>query len=63
MYVGDVANGICDGNAIPEVVNVKFATALINGNNGLGPVVGNFAMQLAIKKAKEFGVGWVTANS
>lgn len=32
------------------------------GNNGLGVVVGNFAMDLAVKKAKEIGVGWVVAK-
>lgn len=27
-----------------------------------GPVVGNFAMDLAMHKAKDTGVGWVTAR-
>lgn len=31
--------------------------------NGLGAVVGNFCMDLAIKKAKEVGVGVVAAKS
>ena len=34
-------------------------TALIEGNNSLGAVVGNYAMEVAISKAKETGVGWV----
>ena len=34
---------------------------MIDGNNSLGAVVGNFAMGVAIEKAKETGVGWVIA--
>ena len=37
-------------------------TALIEGNNSLGAVVGNYAMGVAIAKAKETGVGWVVAG-
>lgn len=63
MYVQDVTSAICDGNATPVVVKDKFSTALVDGRNTLGPVVGNFCMNLAIEKAKTYGVGWVTANS
>lgn len=63
MYIQDTSSGICDSNAVPEIVNDKFATAFVDGKNSLGPVVGNFCMKLAIKKAKQFGVGWVAANS
>ena len=38
------------------------STALVDGNNSLGAVVGNFAMNLAITKAKETGVAWVTVR-
>lgn len=40
----------------------QAGTAWVDGNNLLGPVVGNFCMDLAIKKAKEAGVGWVVAK-
>jgi LDH2 family malate/lactate/ureidoglycolate dehydrogenase len=63
MYVQDISTKICDGNAIPTIEKEKFSTALVNGQNSLGPVVGNFCMNLAIEKAKKHGVGWVTANS
>lgn len=59
MYVNDVKQNICDGGAVPTITKESVSTALINGNNGLGPVVGNFCMDLAIKKAKETGIGWV----
>jgi len=46
----------------PVVVKESGATALVDGMNLLGPVVGNFCMSLAIKKAKEIGIGLVVAN-
>jgi len=61
MYVNDVKTGICDSSALPELVKESAANAFVNGKNGLGPVIGNYCMSLAIKKAKESGVGWVVA--
>ncbi|CAG7724823.1 unnamed protein product [Allacma fusca] len=63
LYVKDVSSKVCDSEVTPTIVKESAATGFINGNNGLGPVVGNFCMQLAIKKAKEAGVGWVVANN
>ncbi|KAK2708974.1 hypothetical protein QYM36_014562, partial [Artemia franciscana] len=56
MYVNDILNKICDGNALPSIVKENVCTALVDGKNGLGPV-------LAIEKAKSAGVGWVAANN
>lgn len=54
-------------SAVPEnepfIEKETVSTALVNGNNSLGCAVGNFAMSVAIQKAKETGVGWVTANN
>jgi len=61
-YVADIRSGICDPNARPTVVKETAGTAIIDGNNSLGAVVGNFAMGVAIAKAKETGVGWVTVR-
>ncbi|XP_057381229.1 uncharacterized oxidoreductase YjmC-like isoform X1 [Daphnia carinata] len=63
MYVQDIKSKICDGNAVPTILKDKYSTALVNGQNSLGPVVGNFCMNLAIEKAKKHGVGWVVANN
>ncbi|KAG0713906.1 malate dehydrogenase [Chionoecetes opilio] len=59
MYVNDVKQKICNGGAVPSITKESVSTALVHGNNGLGPVVGNFCMDLAVKKAKETGIGWV----
>lgn len=62
MYVKDIKSGICAKNGEPVVVKQTAATALVDGKNLLGPVVGNFCMNLAIKKAQEVGIGWVVAS-
>lgn len=62
MYVNDIQNGICDGNGTASILKETSATAFVDGNNALGPTVGNFCMQLALRKAKESGVGWVVAK-
>ncbi|XP_070210571.1 uncharacterized oxidoreductase YjmC-like isoform X2 [Littorina saxatilis] len=46
----------------PQVVKETAATALVDGHNLLGPVVGKFSMDLAIQKAKESGIGWVSVR-
>jgi LDH2 family malate/lactate/ureidoglycolate dehydrogenase len=62
MYVRDIESKICLSDKEPEIAKETAATALVNGNNLLGPVVGKFCMDIAIRKAKEAGVGWVSAN-
>ncbi|XP_038137893.1 (2R)-3-sulfolactate dehydrogenase (NADP(+))-like [Cyprinodon tularosa] len=62
MYLKDIQTGICAVEGEPLVEKESAATALVDGNNLLGPVVGNFCMKLAIKKAKEVGIGWVVAH-
>ncbi|KAF7216168.1 uncharacterized oxidoreductase YjmC isoform X1 [Nothobranchius furzeri] len=62
MYVKDIQAGICAVNGEPVVDKENAATALVNGNNLLGPVVANFCMNLAIRKAREAGIGWVVAH-
>lgn len=63
MYVHDIESGITVCDDEPSVRKETAATGFVEGKNLLGPVVGNFCMELAIKKAKETGVGWVAANS
>ncbi|CAL4065663.1 unnamed protein product [Meganyctiphanes norvegica] len=62
MYVNDLKRGLCDGAATPTIEKESVSTALVQGNNGLGPVVGKFCMNLAIEKARETGIGWVAAR-
>ncbi|KAF2880771.1 hypothetical protein ILUMI_25399 [Ignelater luminosus] len=62
MYVSDISSGTCIASATPKVLKESPATAWVDGQNGLGAVVGNFCMDLAIQKAKNVGVGWVCAK-
>lgn len=49
MYVNDLKKGIADGHITPQILKESPATAHVDGRNGLGPVVGKFCMDLAIK--------------
>lgn len=62
MYIKDITNKACDSHAVPEILKESAATAWVDGKNAFGVVVGNFCMDLAIKKAKDVGVGWVAAK-
>ncbi|KAK3108158.1 hypothetical protein FSP39_002186 [Pinctada imbricata] len=64
MYVNEVKAGMTStGQDVePSVVKETVATALVEGHNVLGPVVGKFCIDLAVKKAKEAGIGFVTAR-
>ena len=49
-------------NAIPDikVIHETPSTAVVDGDSGLGLVVGNYAMDVAVKKAEAVGTGWVS---
>lgn len=51
-------------NAVPKihVVSEQTVSAVIDGDNGLGPVVGQFAMEHAIALAMQHGVGFVVCR-
>ncbi|ESO82499.1 hypothetical protein LOTGIDRAFT_223255 [Lottia gigantea] len=63
MYVSDVENKMACSDKEPTITKETVATALVDGHNLLGPVVGKFCIDLAIKKAKEAGIGWVACNA
>ncbi|WP_457612228.1 L-sulfolactate dehydrogenase [Methanocaldococcus sp.] len=46
-----------------KIVKDKKATAVVDGDLGFGQVVGKKAMELAIEKAKEYGVGVVATRN
>jgi L-2-hydroxycarboxylate dehydrogenase (NAD+) len=49
-------------NPIPaiKIIREKNSVATVDGDNGLGLVVGPKSMQIAIQKAREYGSGWVS---
>ena len=62
MYVQDIRSGTNSKDGEPVILKEKAGTAWVDGNNVLGPVVGTFCTDLAIKKAKESGIGIVVAK-
>lgn len=62
-YINDIVNKVVDPNVVPEIEKETVATALVNGKSGLGSIVGKYCMELAIKKAKDVGIGMVTVHS
>lgn len=51
-----------DPAAQPSVVREAGAMALLDGGNGLGPVVGARAVDLAVERAREHGLGLVAVR-
>jgi len=63
IYCDRMDWGILYPHAKMEIENDHGAVAMVNGNLGLGLVIGPYCMDLAIKKAKEYGVGVVVAKN
>lgn len=62
MYVKEIKAGICAKDGEPVILKETAATGLVDGKNLLGPVVGNFCMDLALRKARDVGIGWMVAR-
>lgn len=62
LYVRDLQSGAVNGKIKPAILKETVAIALVDGRNGLGAVVGNYAMNLAIRKAKAIGIGAVSVK-
>ncbi|KAH9499210.1 hypothetical protein Btru_004456 [Bulinus truncatus] len=61
-YLSDIKNGHVCADKEPEIIKETVSTALVDGNNCLGPVVGKYCIDVAIQKAKTSGIGWVSAK-
>ena len=59
IYVDRIRRGLVDPKAAPEIIRERAATALLDAKNGIGQVVSQYAIEIAIKKAREVGVGFV----
>ncbi|MBI4607766.1 MAG: Ldh family oxidoreductase [Candidatus Rokubacteria bacterium] len=63
LYVEWTRKGYIDPAAEPLVVRDELATALVDGQRGLGHWTSTRAMTLAIEKAKAFGAGFVAVRN
>lgn len=58
-YIQKIKAGGLDAQAVPTIERQGPAFAIINANKALGMVSGSMAMQLAIEKAKKYGIAYV----
>ena len=63
MYIDRINNGQIEKKAPLEIVRESPTTAVIDGHHGIGMVIGFRSMNMAIKKAKEFGMGSVAVRN
>jgi LDH2 family malate/lactate/ureidoglycolate dehydrogenase len=52
-----------NANPVISIVHETPSTAVVDGDKGLGLVVGPAAMQVAINKAQQVGTGWVSVKN
>lgn len=63
MYVDRIRQGIITPQTKTEVVREGPTTALVDGHDGMGHVIAYRAMEMAIRKAKEYGTGAVAVRN
>lgn len=59
QYMARLKDGGCNPAANVSIAHETAATALIDGDNGLGHLAMSAARDLAITKARSAGIGWV----
>ena len=63
FYLDRIEEGIINPVTKIDVVKDEGACAVLDGNNGLGHIVGKRAMEMAIAKAKTHGIGMTVARN
>ncbi len=62
-YVGVLSEGLINPKPEIKVVRSTPSTATVDGDNGLGLVVGPRANQMAIEMAEKAGSGWISVRN
>lgn len=62
-YHNEITQGLVKVDAVSEVVFETPLSAVIEGNDAMGQTLGVQAMDMAIKKAKQSGIGIVTVRN
>ncbi len=63
IYLDRIDTGVLNVITRIDVVKDTETTAVLDGNNGMGHVVGKKAMEMAIEKARHYGLGMVTVRN
>ncbi len=59
-YVGLLSEGLINPKPKLKMLREKKSICTLDGDNGLGLVVGHYANEMAMDKADEFGSGWIS---
>lgn len=63
IYIDRIEEGIQQTETKIEVIKETKTTAVLDGGDGMGHVIGVRAMEMAIEKAKEYGTGMVAVRN
>ena len=63
IYLDRIKAGIQNPVTYFEIVKETKTTAVVDGHDGMGQVIGVKSMNMAIEKAKEYGMGMVVARN
>ncbi len=63
IYLDRIKDGILNPVTQMEVVKETPTTAVVDGHNGMGHVISYKSMQMAIDKAKKYGMGMVAVRN
>ena len=63
IYIDRIEDGIQNPVTNFEIVRETMTTAVVDGHDGMGHVIGVKAMEMAIEKAKKYGMGMVAVRN
>ncbi len=63
IYIDRINDGILNPITNFEIVREGPTTAVVDGHNGMGHVIGHRCMSMAIEKARKYGMGMVVARN
>jgi L-2-hydroxycarboxylate dehydrogenase (NAD+) len=63
IYIDRIRDGILNPVTKIEVVRESPTTSVVDGHNGMGHVIAKYSMQMAIDKAKKYGMGMVAVRN
>ena len=63
IYIDRIKAGIQQPVTEFEIIKETLTTAVVDGHHGMGQVIGYKAMQMAIDKAKQYGMGMVAVRN
>ena len=63
IYIDRIKDGIQNPITQFEIIRETKTTAVVDGHDGMGQVIGHRSMQMAIAKAREYGMGMVAVRN